>query len=153
MPRIDFTVSGTIVTSPGPPVDSPAGVYFTVISDGFKLKGKSPMAYTLPGDKQVTLKVSYVDAKGHPAQVDGDVKWDTSDATIAAISVPDPSDTFTALVVPGANLGNAQITATADADLGSGVSTLVTPLLITVVAGSAVAGTITPGEPEDIPVA
>lgn len=109
--------------------------------------------YQLPSDKYVNLQVSYVDAKGNPAKVDGAVVWKTSDAAICAVTA-DATDSTKAKLNPGANLGQAQASATADADLGAGVQTLICTLDVEVVAGSAIAGTITPvGEPLPIPPA
>ena len=108
------------------------------------------MAYTLPADKQVEVQVAYVDANGNPAVVDGDVSWASSDPNIAAVTAE--ADTTKAFIVPGAGVGNVQITATADADLGTGVRELVTFMDVTVIGGEAVAGTITPvGEPTPKP--
>lgn len=109
------------------------------------------MAYTLPADMQVEVKVSYVDASGNPAGVDGAVVWDTSDATIAKVVVNSADSTLCEVIAPGP-VGNAQVTATADADLGAGTTPLITTLDVTVVAGQAVAGTISPvGPAEPIP--
>ena len=108
------------------------------------------MAYKLPNDHAIQLKVSYVDAKGNPAPVDGDVAWASSDETIARVTVGD--DTTACMVYPGDQIGQAQISATADADLGEGVVELITTGTIEVVAGQAVAGTIEPvGDPIPIP--
>lgn len=113
--------------------------------------GATDMAYTLPADKQVQLQIAYVDANGNPATVDGAVVWDTSDASVAHVDSVDP-DGMLVMLVPGTKIGNAQVSARADADLGSGVRELVTLLDVTVVGGEAVAGTITPvGEPEPLP--
>lgn len=101
------------------------------------------MAYTLPADKQVRVKVSYVDANNNPAVVDGLVAWASSDPTIAAVTA-DPADSQEAMIVPGTNVGQCQITATADADLGEGTRPLVTLMDLTVVGGEAVAGIIEP---------
>jgi hypothetical protein len=109
------------------------------------------MAFTLPVDMQVKVAVSYVDSEGNPATVDGDVEWASSDAAIAAV-VADPDNSFEAVVRPTTTLGQVQITATADADLGDGVRELITLMDVTVVAGEAVAGTIAPvGAPTPIP--
>lgn len=104
------------------------------------------MAYTLASGTQIHLKVSYVDAAGNPAAVDGAVRWDSSNPTIAAVTAE--SDT-TALVKAVGPTGQAQITATADADLGAGTTELVTPMDMTVAAGEAVAGTIEPVGPAE----
>jgi nitrogenase molybdenum-iron protein alpha/beta subunit len=114
---------------------------FTLTARGDK------MAYTLPVDNVIKVKVSYIDAHGNPAVVDGDVAWSTSDATIARV-VADTGDTTNASVEAQGKVGQCQVTASADADLGTGVRELITLMDLTVVAGEAVAGTISPvGEP------
>jgi hypothetical protein len=115
--------------------------------------GATHMAYTLPADKVVQLQIAYVDANGNPASVDGAVTWDSSDDEIATWEPISPLPPGTPeggaiMLVPGTKIGNCQISAHADADLGGGVRELVTLLDVTVVGGEAVAGTITPvGEP------
>jgi hypothetical protein len=109
------------------------------------------MAYTLPAGKQVKLQVAYVDASGNPATVDGEVQWTSSNDDIAVVW-SDAKNTTQALISAGEQVGQAQITATVDADLGDGVRELVTMMDITVIGGEAVAGTIEPvGEWGDIP--
>jgi len=109
------------------------------------------MAYTLPVDQQVEVQVAYVDSKGNPAQVDGSPEWSSSDPSLLTVTA-DPDDPFKALIVPVGGVGNVQVKVDADADLGSGVTSLVTLMDVTLVAGEAVAGTITPvGSPEPIP--
>ena len=87
--------------------------------------------YTLPNDKRVDVKVEYQDAKGNAATVDGDVVWSSSDTNVATIT-------------PGDALGQVQITATADADLGDGVVEIICTMDVTVVGGQAVIGVISP---------
>ena len=112
------------------------------------------MAYTLPADKQVQLKISYKDKNGNPASIDGAVTWESSDTGIARlepVASPQP-DNATVMLVPGTQIGNCQVSAKADADLGSGVRELVTLLDVTVVGGEAVTGTIEPvGEAVPVP--
>jgi hypothetical protein len=109
------------------------------------------MAYTLPVGKQVEVQVSYVDAAGNPAAVDGLVAWDSSDQSVVDVLVDDNDSTLATVRAEG-GVGNCQVTATADADLGAGTRSLVTTMDVTCVAGEAVAGTIAPvGEPVDIP--
>jgi hypothetical protein len=103
--------------------------------------------YTLPVTHEVGMQVSYVDAQGNPATVDGQVIWASSNEAIATAEA-DPDDSTICTVVPGGSLGQVQISATVDADLGGGTRELITTADITVVAGEAVAGTISPiGEP------
>jgi len=101
------------------------------------------MAYTLPVDNGIKVKVSYVDNHGNPAVVDGDVTWASSDEQIARVAA-DTADSMSAIVEAQSKVGQCQITATADADLGAGVRELVTLMDLTVVAGEAVAGSIEP---------
>lgn len=112
------------------------------------------MAYTLPADKMVGLKISYVDKNNNPATIDGAVVWQSSDPNIARVEPPVPpeADNSTVNLVPGTAVGNCQVSAQADADLGAGVRQLVTLLDVTIVGGEAVTGTITPtGEPVPLP--
>ena len=114
------------------------------------MRGRCEMAYVLPNDHAVQLKVSYYDAKGNPAKVDGDVAWSSSNEDIARVTIGD--DTTTCMVYPVDQLGQVQISATADADLGEGVTEIITTGNIEVVAGQAVSGTIEPvGDPIPIP--
>jgi hypothetical protein len=110
------------------------------------------MPYKLAVDEYVEVKVSYVDAAGNPAVVDGDVVWESSNPDLVTVTAHD--DTTSADVCPAGNgdLGTAQISATADADLGEGVRELITVFDVQIVAGEAVAGTISPvGDPQPIP--
>jgi hypothetical protein len=123
---------------------SEGGCIVTLTYDRFSVTARGEdMAYTLPGDKQVEVKVSYVDANGNPAAVDGEVSWESSDTDIADVEV-DASDSTHATIVPGTKVGQAQISANADADLGAGIRNLITTMDLTVVGGEAVAGTIEP---------
>jgi hypothetical protein len=149
MPRtVNFQLGGKLIISLD---DERAGAIVTLRYDGFTVTARGDdMAYKLPNDMVVRCQVSYVDAKGNPAQVDGEVTWDSSNQTIATVKV-DSGDSSQVVVTPAGNIGQAQISATADADLGEGTTELITTMDIEVVAGSAVAGTIAPvGEPEPI---
>jgi len=109
------------------------------------------MSYSLAVGMQVHVKVSYVDAAGNPAVVDGDVTWSSSDDTVAAVFVSS-NDSTEAVIRPVGPVGQVQILATADADLGAGVRELVTPMDVTIVAGEAMSGAIEPtGPAEPIP--
>jgi hypothetical protein len=114
------------------------------ITDGLlSVSAKGDVMLTLPIVYKIGLQVAYVDAGGNPAVVDGDVAWSSSDPTILVITV-DPSDSTTCVITSTDNIGQVQVTAIADADLGSGVRQLTTLCDVTVVAGEAVAGTISP---------
>jgi hypothetical protein len=100
------------------------------------------MAYTLPVGNLVNVRVDYVDVAGHPATVET-VDWASNTPDIADVVV-DADDEHICTVIAGDLLGTTQITATADADLGEGVRHIITTFDVTVVAGEAVAGTISP---------
>ncbi|WLB66029.1 hypothetical protein QIH96_13055 [Bradyrhizobium japonicum] len=103
--------------------------------------------YTLPADHSVLMQVAYLDAKGNPATVDGEVSWSSTDPSIVAVTV-DTEDSTICRATPVGSIGQAQITASCDADLGDGVRELLTLCDIEVVGGEAVTGTIQPvGEP------
>src|SRR5262245_57486950 len=133
--------------------DQPATIepWLTIWFDGFAVTAKGTrIMYTLPVDHFVKMKVSYKDAAGNPATVDGPVTWSSSDSTIATV-VADTADDKQCKVTP-LKLGQVQVVARADADLGQGVRDLITTSDIEVVAGEAVAGTIEPvGVPEPKP--
>ncbi|MBR0753514.1 hypothetical protein JQ604_15100 [Bradyrhizobium jicamae] len=117
---------------------------FTVTAEG------NHVMYTLPVDHSVLMQVSYVDARGNPATIDGDVAWASSDEAIASVQV-DLQDSTICRAVPMGGMGQVQITATCDADLGEGTRELITICDIQVVGGEAVAGSIQPlGEPTPI---
>jgi hypothetical protein len=110
---------------------------FTII-----MKGDYFM-YTLPVNQAVKMQVTYVDAENNPATVDGPVAWASSDTSLATLTV-DSADSSIVTVIPVGGVGQVQITATADADLGQGVRQLITVCEIQLAAGEAVAGTIQP---------
>jgi hypothetical protein len=123
--------------------------FLTIWYEQFKIivKGDHVM-YTLPADHLVNMQVAYTDAKGNPATVDSDVTWASSDEAILTVTV-DPGDSTIARAIPVGGVGQVQITATCDADIGAGVRELITTADISVVGGEAVAGSIQPlGEPE-----
>jgi hypothetical protein len=110
---------------------------FSVSAEGFH------MATTIPVDttKAVVAEVKYIDSKGNPAKVDGVPTWTSSDETVFTVAA-DSVNPFKAVITPG-GLGTAQLKAVADADMGDGVKELITLGDIEIVAGEAVAGTLT----------
>src|SRR5215831_5260763 len=105
MTDIAFELKGLlkILTAP----DDQSGVVVATRFDNFtataKLKGNH-MAYTLPVDRKVGVKISYVDSKGNPAQVDGEPRWEESDKAIFIFQV-DPNDAFQGTIMPQGSLG------------------------------------------------
>lgn len=137
---VQFQLGGTLKFL----TDEPGYALVTLRFGAFTVTAKGDdMAYTLPDGNQVNVKISYLDAQGNAASVDGDVEWSSSDEAVATLTV-DPTDSSLATVAASGTLGQVQIIAKADADLGGGVRELITTMDVDVVAGEAVAGTITP---------
>ena len=151
MSNITLTIGGALDLNLRLPAPEGETIITTWIGD-VVISGKgNEMAYMLPNDRQIIVAVSYVDAHENPAQVDGEVVWASSDETVLSV-LPNPSDAQQCTIRPVGPAKAAQVTATADADLGTGVKTITTLMDITVLAGEAVAGTIAPvGDPQPIP--
>lgn len=150
MTKVQFQLGGTLNFL----VEKPEGyALMTVRHEGFTITARGEdMAYKLATGMQVGVQVSYVDAKGHPATIDGDVAWSSSDESIVMVTADTSDSTRATVVGVGDNIGMAQVTATADADLGSGVRQIVTPADVEVVAGEAIAGQIAiTGEATPVP--
>lgn len=96
----------------------------------------------LVDDEQCALSISPVDAKGKPAPLDGVPEWASSDPNV--ISVVPAVDGLSAKIVAG-NPGTAQVSVTADADLGAGTTALSGALDVQVTGGPAIALQITAG--------
>jgi hypothetical protein len=149
--EITLTLGGSVelLLKPAPPEFE---CVVTSIYEGLILAARGyEMAYTLPADRMVVVRVDYVDGAGNPAMIDGPVTWDTSAAEVVTVDADDADSQQCTITATGL-LGTAQVSAHADADLGSGTRALVTTLDVTTVAGEAVAGVISPvGEPQPIP--
>jgi hypothetical protein len=96
--------------------------------------------FQIPDDSAARhVRISYLDARGNQAVVDGVPVWESSGGLLNV--VPD-ADGLGATITPNGPVGSGQLSVTADADLGSGVSQLVTLEDFTIVAGRAVSGQI-----------
>jgi hypothetical protein len=119
------------------------GFRWTITHNGVITQNVTMLA--LQNDQQVTASIAPVDAKGNPAKVDGAPTWSSSSEDVATVNAA--ADGLSALVV-GVDIGTCQINVQADADLGEGTTALTGTLDVEVVAGSAVALSITTGTPE-----
>lgn len=99
----------------------------------------------LPDDQSVSASVTFQDAKGNAARVDGVPVWAADPAGIVELVVAD--DGMSAVVKPVGPLGSVQVSVTADADLGAGNVPLALLGTVEVIAGTAVAGSINFGAP------
>lgn len=100
--------------------------------------------FTIPDDGPTVfnLTLSYVDAKGKPAKVDGVPVWTPPDAALASLAVAADGMSAVMTLVDPIQLGAGQVRIDADADMGAGVKPLVTLGDFEVVAGEAVAGNV-----------
>jgi hypothetical protein len=96
--------------------------------------------------QKVTLSITPVDAAGNPAKVDGAPVWESTDTTVVSLEVA--TDGLSAVATAVGPLGTAQVSVTADADLGQGITPLIGTLDIEVVASAAVSLNVTAGTPE-----
>jgi hypothetical protein len=118
-------------------------IFWEVHPDG--TRSKIEMAFTLTDVQQVTLAITAVDARGNPAKLDGAPVWASSDT--ALLTIAPAADGLSCVATAVGPLGTAQITVTADADLGAGVRELQGLLDIEIIASEALNVTIVPGTP------
>ena len=118
------------------------GFVFTVEIEGQITEGAT--AITMTNSQQASATIQPVDKKGQPAPVDGVPVWASSDETI--ITVESAADGLSAVVKAVGPLGAAKVSVTADADLGTGVTSIFGSLDVTITQGQAVGITITLGE-------
>lgn len=108
---------------------------------------KEVLMLVLKDNQKVALFIVPTSAAGNPALVEGVPVWTISDS---AVLICTPSEDGMSAEVKAAGLvGTAQVSVTADADLGEGVRTITGVLDVEVKAGEAVTLTVSHGEPTD----
>jgi hypothetical protein len=105
------------------------------------------LALVITDLQQVALTISATDTVGNPAPLDGAPSWTSSDPTIATVT-PDATNPLMASVASVGPLGVATVTVSADADMGTGVTTISATFDLEVVGSQAGALTIAAGVPE-----
>jgi hypothetical protein len=140
-----ITVSGTLTFD----VEEPAAPRFlwTIQINGVQIH--NPEMLTLANDHKCTAHIQPVDAHGNIAPIDGLAVWSTSSPDIVTVTSVSP-DSLSADIVPGPVTGSAQVNVQADADLGSGTTTIYGVLDVQVVPGQAVGFVIATDAPEPI---
>lgn len=103
------------------------------------------MSLILTDTQKVVLSIAPKSAAGNPAKVDGVPAWS---ATGDQLTLTPAADGMSCVVTTSGTLGTAQVSVTADADLGEGVKPIAGTLDIEVVAGEAVSLGISHAEPE-----
>lgn len=104
------------------------------------------MTFVLTDEQKVGVKLVATTAAGNPAEVQ-DPKFSSSDESIITV-VADPNDPTSAVVTAVGPLGSAQVSATADADLGEGVTEITAVDTVEVKAAQATTLGLTFGVPE-----
>lgn len=99
------------------------------------------MAVTMSAGSRGTVSVAWKDSGGNVVKVEG-TKWASSARSIVECTASTGNPLIANLYAPGPP-GNAQVQATADADLGEGVKSITATLDVTVIAGEATGGEIT----------
>ncbi len=103
------------------------------------------MAFNLSTVQKVPLTCAFVDASGAPAVVDGIPTWSSSDPAICEII--NVSADGLSCEASSVAIGTAQVSVSADADMGAGVRAVVGVLDIEVLAAEAVSAAISAGAP------
>lgn len=99
---------------------------------------------TLTDEQEVTLTASFRTEGGNSARVDGVPKWASLNPDVVSLVVA--ADGLSARAVSGVP-GTAQVTCTADGNLGTGVRLVKGTFLFEVVQAEAVSAVLVPGTP------
>lgn len=104
--------------------------------------------FNLFDSNKVGLSITPVDDKGNPAHVDGAPQWNNSNEAVVSLQIAE--DGMSAVASAVGPLGAAQITVTADADLGEGNIPIIGTLDINILPGQATSIAVNPGQQEPI---
>jgi hypothetical protein len=113
------------------------------------VKGEVIMAFELPATHQVSVSVEFKDRRGNPAPVDEPPTWAVDNSELLTLGVE--PDGMSCVVIPVGPLGTANITLTADADLGDGSTPIIGTLEVQITGGTATVVTLVPGTPTEQP--
>lgn len=138
-PQWNFTgVINTIFTGTGFN-DITSTITFSVIIGG-------QIMATINDSQQILLTAQPVSGKGNPAPIDGPVQWSLiSGSQFISLTPVDATSVYAVAIGP---IGIATIEASADADLGAGITTITNTVQVEVIGGPAVNLNILPGTPE-----
>jgi hypothetical protein len=125
----------------------PRIIFYRAVIDKFTTIYGDIEMLILTDSQQVDLAIKPLTKKLHPAQVDGVPVWSSSDPAVATVEAA--ADGLSAVVKAADNLGPAQISVTADVDLGEGVNPMTGLLDIEVVGGGAAAISIIAAVPTE----
>jgi hypothetical protein len=139
------------------PLPAPQGkIFLAVMVDGITVIGDAnTMDTKIPEGKRIKLEVRPSDVSGNPAPIDGNVTWTSADDTLLQV-IPDAASANQTQAwvqnAAGGALGPTQIQISADADMGTGITTITQAVDFEAVAGQAATfGVDQIGTLEDIP--
>lgn len=92
-------------------------------------KQTTHMDITITNEQQVVVTLKPVSAKGRPMTLDGAPTWAVASGECTVVPA---ADGLSATIISGDNAGDSEITVSADADLGSGVTTISDAIRVTV---------------------
>lgn len=114
---------------------------------GVPSTGKERITVQITADQQVELTITGEDAYGNPVTISGDTQWKSSDESVVALTVHDPSHATAVAVGP---VGSAAVTVTNDVNL-DGTGDYFGSLAVDVVAGVMTEIAVTAGTPVSKP--
>jgi hypothetical protein len=126
----------------GPPASR---VIFTIKVGNSITEGATKVK--IKDNQEFDVAVTFQDAGGQPASVQGTPVW-TSDNE-AVLTVAPAADGLSAVVSAVGPVGTAQVSVSADADLGDGTTTITGVLDVEVIAGDATLIVLNPGPARD----
>ena len=103
--------------------------------------------FTMTDSQKASLQIKPVDKRGNPAPVDGVPVWASSD--VNTITVAPAADGMSCEITAVGPLGQCQVTVSADADMGTGVTTITGVLDVQIIAGAAASLAISAGAPTE----
>ena len=113
--------------------------------DGATITGDIKMV-TITDSQKFSITAGGIDAKGNPTTLDGAITFTSSDPALLTVT---STGNLSADVVAVGPLGNAQVLANGDADLGAGVVPVTGILDVVIIAGQAVNIAIAAGAVSD----
>ena len=109
--------------------------------------GSEDITVQLTADQQVELSISGQDNYGNPVEITGNTQWVSTDESVVAVTVHDPSHATATAVGP---VGSAVVKVTNDVN-NDGTGDYFGSLAVDIVAGVMTEITITAAEPTDKP--
>jgi hypothetical protein len=109
--------------------------------------GERPVAAKMSATQQCTVTVTFQDAHGNPARVDGVPSWFTDNSDV--LSLQPTLDGMSCTASARGPIGTARLTLNADADVGAGVEPLLGTLDFNITGGKATVVQLDAGTPEE----